>query len=694
MTGKILLMSLLMICLIMPGVTSYDTLFSWAEGNTTLNISFTGLNNYTGNLSIPSGAWSINISFNMTGFGIFFDTDSDSFESGSIGNNWEQYDGDDTNWANISINSSSGQGFGSHHAVISTYFTVPTSTVNFTLDNTSSFDSLNLSFYFGMDESFDTGNHWTLGTADPNPQEGIDMYWTTGGGNTSLFAYDGSSVSSSICQWNASSGIQKLTIEANYTNQTARFYCNDELHLTFSARIIGLLTPFTELRLSSENQNANSVLYIDNLTIENAVPTPYPYNLTLVYNDENKYNDPTYLINTTPVVMHINKTYSDNLFDIVFKSDDAGYLYVYDLFAEWNSPNLSIRVNTEERDLLYEASNITVNRIYDNVTWDSYWTTNGLINVVLLNVSGIIDLYYYDNAGFFPARHFYYYNDPSVSKNITIYVVNETNVTEVLFTLYRENGNTLPNYYIGVDKYLPEYNDYVTVEMHRMDYNGQAVLNVEYIGAEYRFIVYDSNLNLIYTGDKTQIKSTSLTLTVSLVEDIWNTLQNVRGVTVGAIQYNNVTHQFVTYYNDSEGLLDHVTFKTIQRTAFGDTTICENVSESSSATLYCTIDPNGTGVFLSSLVVESASNYSDALVSVGEYSNRDQQNKIGLTGVFAWMLIFIVIVFLGLYNPAVAVLFAMLGLIAGVVMHISVISYTMLAVIIILGGIIIFKLKT
>lgn len=356
--------------------------------------------------------------------------------------------------------------------------------------------------------------------------------------------------------------------------------------------------------------------------------------------------------------------------------------------------NLSVNVTfrTEQTHDLFNG-NMTLDVYSANNPLQKFYTTTGYVNLEHFNATFPLVLEYYDNKSEQPHR--FYYTDPEESLNVTLFVQNTTNLTNVLFTLYDEIGNPLPGYYVALQRKYDVDGNYYTIAMHKTDFNGQSLLNAVLYTTLYKLVVYDEDLNLVYSSSETEIKSTSITLTINLGEDLWYGLDNAYGVEVTQIVYNNNTGQFSVSYNDVNHVLNYTTFTVVQRTAFGDLSICENTSTDTEKTYYCTIlNPNISGYFTARLWGETLSNHSNFILSQGEYQPTTTPDKMGKAGVFMALLVFILLITFGLYNPAVAIMLACLGLIVIVALKLIFVSIGLIVVIIILGGILLFKMRT
>lgn len=549
--------------------------------------------------------------------------------------------------------------------------------------------------------------YWFENLPTSNPELAYDgdyaTYSTSSAGTYHSYAVNFSSNSTSAYNITYKVSYDSVSVESQCWNVSSNSWIVFDTPLSFATNNVAIPSACYQgtnnLRINfSIIISSGSFKFYDINITEFRNNTQYPHNFTIFFDGLEGFNygssnnsdlDHKVLANITSAISSAMTTHIHN---ITFRSNTSGGIFVNDISFVFND-NSTILIKEEATQKIYNASNVTVIRIITPYVVQNLWTTTGIINAANLNYSGVVDVVYQDVLKNFPLRHAYYYNTGLFNTNsVNLSVINDTNTTKVLFTLYRENGQVLPEYYIAVQRKYFDTDTFVTVEMHKMDFNGQALLNVELYNVFYRIKVYDTNLTEIYTSTETQIKSSSLTLTVSLVDDIWNSLILVRGVQVGNITFNNATNQLYVYYNDVSDVLDSATFNVRRTSGFGNVQVCTNVSTQTSNTLYCTIDPNLTGVYIASLVGKIGN--SSYLLNQETYRNTDQARAIGRRGMFVQFFILIGLVSFGLWNPAIAIIMAIVAVIAGFAMSFVAFSFGALVVIIVLGIMLAVRMRT
>lgn len=361
-----------------------------------------------------------------------------------------------------------------------------------------------------------------------------------------------------------------------------------------------------------------------------------------------------------------------------------------DLIVKY-APIFNFTIRDELTKNLY-LGNVSV-QIVANTTTTNY-TTNGLFNIdSITDLGSIFRINYYLVSDIQTARSFFIKNLPNESHAINLYILNTSNQTQILFSVYDSFGKAVSGYHIGVyKKWLPDDTLYL-VEMHKTDENGQALLKAQMFYYLYVFKIYDGNMNLIYTTGETEIKSTSITLRLrSDTEDEFATLKNIYGVGVGMPSYDSATQQFSMVWNDNSGLIDYIDMKTIRRTIdFGDIEICTNRSSDSTGTIRCTIDPSLPGIFVSSVWMQTKTNHSYYYLGSTEWGSKDAANHMGKAGVLAVVFLEIGMMGLCLWNPAVAIIMTLAILGLSIYMKLIIVSVSTFIVLVAIGGYLIVK---
>jgi len=314
-----------------------------------------------------------------------------------------------------------------------------------------------------------------------------------------------------------------------------------------------------------------------------------------------------------------------------------------------------------------------------------------------VTLDGFVNYIPEDNENYSYARR-YYFNDATINGNnqqdITLYALEDTYATEITFTV-QEDGNNLDGAIIYAERYDIGTGNYLLVAMGQTDASGQTIMYLRYGDAYYKFLIYDEDGNLRKTDGPSLLSTTSKTfyLFSSVVEDdyleTWIDLQKI----IYSFSYNNVTNVSSLSYSSPAGTpLTQGCLRVTEIDFGGEDEVCYSCESSASATINCLLTDldadyrNEFIVYVNNTYYIMDSSYLSLTESLGD--------KIGLDGVFISIFIIGLLAFVGLFNPASAIIFAILGVILVSMFGLIDLGLTAVVAIIFVGVVLAFKLKT
>lgn len=314
-----------------------------------------------------------------------------------------------------------------------------------------------------------------------------------------------------------------------------------------------------------------------------------------------------------------------------------------------------------------------------------------------VTLSGFVNYIPEDNENYSYARS-YYFNDASINGNnqqdITLYALEDTYATEITFTV-QEDGNNLEGATIYAERYDIGTGNYLLVAMGKTSASGQTTMYLRYGDAYYKFLIYDEDGNLRKTEGVSLLSTTSKTfyLFSSVVEDdyleTWIDLQKI----IYSFSYNNVTNVSSLSYSSPAGTpLTQGCLRVTEIDFGGEDEVCYSCESSASATINCLLTDldadyrNEFIAYVNNTYYIMDSSYLSLTESLSD--------KIGLDGVFIAIFIIGLLAFVGLFNPASAIIFAILGVILVSMFGLIDLGLTAIVAIIFVGVVLAFKLKT
>jgi len=193
-----------------------------------------------------------------------------------------------------------------------------------------------------------------------------------------------------------------------------------------------------------------------------------------------------------------------------------------------------------------------------------------------LMVDGEVKYYNLTPGGY--TTRYYFFEDmifDNSSEDWELYLIDNLDADLVSMTIQDSASNVLSGIIVQIQRYYPEINSYKTVSAPKSDDQGKTNTYLNLYDVEYRFMLYDGT-ELQDVKNKQLITSDTLTLTVSpsgILE--WIVYSSRMS---SSCNYDNETFILNCTYSDTSDYLRSVTLTTVQRSAYIQSTLCENTS--------------------------------------------------------------------------------------------------------------------
>jgi len=243
-------------------------------------------------------------------------------------------------------------------------------------------------------------------------------------------------------------------------------------------------------------------------------------------------------------------------------------------------------------------------------------------------------------------------------------------------------------------RYFVDTNLYEIVAMSRTDDNGEARINLESFNAFYYFVVeYEGATEL--TTIPARVIDTDIYYTIILGESVTAGTEALSKIS-HELTFTNTTQTVRFIYNDAGNELREACLTVDRISSQGKTEICDSCSTSSAGTILCVINTNTTGSHIAYGRIETDTEFTenivDMLTIIGDIA-KESVGRFGGMGVYLAAYSIMALALLGTPFPYVSILLALIGLIFSWVMGILTIPYTALVAIVIIGALIMYKMK-
>jgi hypothetical protein len=216
----------------------------------------------------------------------------------------------------------------------------------------------------------------------------------------------------------------------------------------------------------------------------------------------------------------------------------------YDTHYTTNSIQFYFR--DEDSDALI-TENISVELISELVAY-TYWTDNGTLYVDLISPTEYNIRYGAEGYG---ERNYYFTMTDYSFNNITLYLANESDYTEVTINVFDTLQNPLEAARVKILKYVPDTNSYEIVSVKETSFAGQ-IKELLSIGTEYYKFIVEYDGEVVLTTTASYIYGNEITLYANLLTGGFDELFRLTGL-YGVIGYDSGNAFFT--WNDEDGVV-------------------------------------------------------------------------------------------------------------------------------------------
>lgn len=357
--------------------------------------------------------------------------------------------------------------------------------------------------------------------------------------------------------------------------------------------------------------------------------------------------------------------YAYNTSIVNFTAGELGQ-YQYKLYSE-NSFGFSFY--DEISNLLLNNINISVELISDDYA-NNYTTANGTLYIDLLTPS--LYAVRYSAPGYY--ERFFYYNLTNRSHtNMSLYLLDTSNGTEVTAIVYDDGNRLVEDVYIKALKYDLATNSYILKEIGRTNWEGETILNLELNDEFYQFILEYPFGQVRKITSPTYITDTEIQFQILLGVDIAEFFYESNGVAY-SLTFNNITNHFRYTYSNNENVRQGC-LKVYKYDLYGQSLINSSCVESSSGTILIAVD-NITGSYY---YARAYVWFDDVEYFLTELEKDFQEENIaGKLGLFIILVITILFVFISKWSKAVALIVTPIPLMIGAIINLVDISVSIL----------------
>jgi len=273
--------------------------------------------------------------------------------------------------------------------------------------------------------------------------------------------------------------------------------------------------------------------------------------------------------------------------------------------------------------------------------------------------------------------------------NVTQLQLNDTRSTNVILTIVDQNNNPLAGWFVDVQRFYPADDLLRSTQVSKTSNNGEALIRVVANDEFYGFVIKDTSGQVRKVTTPAKIVQSELTIQLNLVEPFVDELIKV-GQISATLTFNETTRIATYFFSDAQSIVASGRVIGYKNTPRGQIIVCQNSVSSASATLFCDTN-NATGdLIFQGFIITNNPGDEFLVMDIFTFS---PDLTLGVVGVFMWVLLTAMLTMMGIFNPVVAVGLTIISLIAGSMMGLISIPYAFIVIIVIVGGVIIVRLK-
>ena len=494
---------------------------------------------------------------------------------------------------------------------------------------------------------------------------------------------------SSILNFSNSTGFVIIKVRSgtyNITVNSTPYFNNTAIGININV----LSTNTTTIELGKIRLNINATIVTSGENINN-----FEIRLNLTNTDYQNYtNNKTttikeityFLINGTYGLNFLSNDYANQFNLLILNDTGFNFLYNY-TFQVFTTNSINFTFFDEiigKNKNFFNGTAVSFNIISEGVYAQNFTTNNATFFIDLLTPSDYRITY---SSAKYKARNFYFSLANRSHNILNLYLLSLGNSTDVVITSKDESGNLIQNATLSLLRYYVDSNSYVTVAMERTNEQGEAIFDVDFDDAFYQTLGKYKEFQVLTSG--TKIFSTTLTIKIDTLTNPFSGIDAVTRVRSN-ITFNNETQTFSFFFSDGDGLSRTGTLRIYE----GDTIVCENSAEGSSGTVLCQYNTTN------SLSIVRAVGYIDGSlipIVVKEILSgflREAKDIFGRSGMFYTIIFAGTSAGLGIFHPAAAIIMFLAGLMGMLFMGIGFINMTVYILIMIVGSLVIWRLRS
>lgn len=407
-------------------------------------------------------------------------------------------------------------------------------------------------------------------------------------------------ISNTSVSGNFSSGTQK--------NETTLFLNEGNMNITFSragyynlSKIVSV-TALTDIGYNFTGVYDQYINITARETISGSAINTFNVTVELTNTSYSGYTTAIGTTNGNVIIPSITGKYEITIdnpsYELKTVTVNSSGVYTAYQFSLFTTNSIALSFYNEVTNTILNGTAVSVELIGSYFA-ENYTTTNGTLFVDLITPSEYTIRY--SASGF--GERFYFFNlQNRTTNNITLYLLSQSNLTEITATVIDESIQNVEDAYIKVLKYNINTNSYELKEVARTNSQGIAKFDVELNSEFYIFIIEKPLGTTRLQTSPAYVYSSTISFQIELAQQVAQNFFNSIGIDHYLI-LNNVTNVATFYYNDENSLISEGCLRISAFESSNYRLVSETCSTGSSGIItYNLTAINGTTYLLQSIV--------------------------------------------------------------------------------------------
>ena len=318
-------------------------------------------------------------------------------------------------------------------------------------------------------------------------------------------------------------------------------------------------------------------------------------------------------------------------------------------------------------------------------------------NETTYKLNAILEYEEEDNKTPYSHRKYYLWNYTldNVEDEINLYSLLNSKSSDIILNVYDQiTGASVDGAYIKILRYYPDLATYKTVEIERTDELGKTLAKMQLADVFYKFIIEKDGV-IVLNSDVQKILSTTKLLPVSISENVLESFEKIDGVNVN-VSCTQTTNVCRFTWSDTQNIVRDATLKIWKYSSLGKVLEYTKTTSSSAGTMTYTINDTTSGTtYKAEGWIDTSTQYSDYNVGIDDLIFSESLANWGGLSVFLPILLLIITISFALIDIGAigVILGSLISLVTLAIFNIVPFSPTFLMSFIIMGGLLIAKIK-